>query len=208
VDVSLPCRCVIPWAEKELFRPGILVESEGGDVLARMALTESSRFVPAKGFWRRLGQVFAGAPLGTVIDKTRFDLVMKMEDATVWTLQGRADRWSDLPRVEVLDGRGEPAGRIEVKTSGWRGYPHRTTFLDASDEEIGYVELSLSPFSATCRFVDVRRRWEYALDAARKAVVEPGCIRSRETDVIDSRLLLAWCYYNKFYLAATSSDST
>lgn len=197
MDVAVPCRCVFPGRgqEAELFQPGILFESEDGTRLGSVSLLESSRY-EARGFWKRLG--FNSNRIQ--FDRTRFAVILELGGSPVWTLQGRAKSWYGVTSNQVFTSSGEPAGFVKIKRQALRVWSDstRATFCDERDVEVGYYDQSGSLISGTFRFVDSKRDWTYEIEYDGQRG-EWGFIRCGQANVIDSRLLLAWCYYAAFY---------
>lgn len=198
MDLALPCRCVFPerGEEEGLFSPGILFKSESKDVLASAALTPESRYDNSKSFWKKLGL----ASDRVQFERTRFDVVLAVAGSPVWVLQGRAKNWDATTTNEVVTAAGAPAGSVEVRRPRFKMFTDkvRATFRDARDAEVGYYEQRLTLVSGAFRFVDAVRNWEYTIEYDGQSG-RWGFIRSEQTDVIDTRLLLAWCYYVKFH---------
>lgn len=185
--VAVPCRCRLPEKGEDLFSPGIVIEDSRGQRLGRIFLSEASR---NRGFSRRLGFVY---------DRTQYELILEVGEMPVLRLLAKARSVNAAPRNEVVSPVGEAVGKVEMKLSAIRSPTRRdrATFRDAAGQEIGYAELVSGFTGVKCNLVDRGEGWEY-----RMHFEDESLIRSETATEIDARLLLAWCFYIRFYLDA------
>ncbi len=184
MDIAIPCRCVIPMGDVELFDPGIVFSSADAPV-ACLKISPASRIT---GFWTYLGFHY---------DKANFDLILEVGGSPAWTLKVRPSGGLGGPVNEVFTADGRPAGKVEIQRQAFvmASNSKRATFRDAEGAEVGHWEIKVSLTAGSSVITDTRRGRRYEPENTAGGITH---FRSTEAGVIDPRLLLAWCFANRF----------